>query len=153
MRPPIDFPGRLAMFRGSCGSFLLPMAAAAMQAGASKASYPELRRPPAELGAGWPERQPLTGQNSHPNRPCARASARQCGAPYGRHLMSLSLHDQQLRIADLETALVTLVQTFAGTHPANAFAVSEAARALRAQGSKGAAGLLEGAAANAAYRR
>ena len=67
--------------------------------------------------------------------------------------MSLSLHDQQLRIADLETALVALVQTFAGTHPANAFAVSEAARALRAQGSKGDAGLLEGAAANAAYRR
>lgn len=67
--------------------------------------------------------------------------------------MSLSLHDQQLRIADLETALGALVQTFAGTHPANAFAVSEAARTLRAQGWKGAAGLLEGAAANAAYRR
>lgn len=67
--------------------------------------------------------------------------------------MSLSLHDHQLRIADLETALVALVQTFAGAHPANTFALSETARVLRAQGSKGAAGLLEGAAAKAAYRR
>jgi hypothetical protein len=67
--------------------------------------------------------------------------------------MSLSLHDHQLRIADLETALAALVQTFAESHPANSFAISEAARALRSQGSKGAAGLLEGAAATAAYRR
>ena len=67
--------------------------------------------------------------------------------------MSLSLHDHQLRIADLETALAALVQTFAGAHAANTFAVSETARALRAKGSKGAAGLLEGAAAQAAYRR
>ena len=29
------------------------MAVAAMQAGASKASHPGLRRPPAELGVGW----------------------------------------------------------------------------------------------------
>ena len=136
------------MFKGSCGPSLLPMAAAAMQAGASKASYPEPRRPPARLGAGWPKRQPSMGHNSHLNAPRRRRRA-----PHGRHLMSLSLHDHQLRIADLETALVALVQTFASSHPANTFAVSETARVLRAQGSKSAAGLLEGAAANAAYRR
>lgn len=67
--------------------------------------------------------------------------------------MSLSLHDHQLRIADLETALAALIQTFADAHPANRFAVSETARTLQAQGLKGAADLLEGAAANAAYRR
>lgn len=67
--------------------------------------------------------------------------------------MSLSLHDHQLRIVDLETALAALVQTFAATHPANTFAVSQAALALRAKGAKGAAGLLEGAASQAAYRR
>lgn len=67
--------------------------------------------------------------------------------------MSLSLHDHQLRIADLETALAVLIQTIAGADATNAAAVNEAARALRAKGSKGAAGLLDGAVAQAAYRR
>lgn len=66
--------------------------------------------------------------------------------------MSLNLHDHSLRLADLELALQALVEAFARDADPR-LAIANAARTLRARGARGAAGLLSGRAAEAAYRR
>ncbi len=65
--------------------------------------------------------------------------------------MTMTLHDHHLRLNDLELALGALIQTLDdGEGPAS---VRAAADQLRSRGAKGAADLLDGTPANAAYRR
>lgn len=67
--------------------------------------------------------------------------------------MSLNLHDHSLRLADLELAVHALTEALTGSEAAKRQAVVEAARKLQARGAKGAADLLAGRFAEAAYRR
>lgn len=67
--------------------------------------------------------------------------------------MSLNLHDHNLRLTDLELALQALVETVTVRDARPDLALAAAAQTLRARGAKGAAGLLTGRAAEAAYRR
>lgn len=67
--------------------------------------------------------------------------------------MSLNLHDHSLRLTDLELALQALVEALAGPGSDAHAGLAAAAQNLRSRGAKGAAGLLLGRAAEAAYRR
>jgi hypothetical protein len=65
--------------------------------------------------------------------------------------MTLSLHDHERRLRDLETAMDRLLQSLAETGQLPA--LREAARRARVHGARGAAELLERRPAAAAYRR
>jgi hypothetical protein len=65
----------------------------------------------------------------------------------------LNLHDQHLRLLDLELALQALAQAFTGPGSAKRDVLDDAAQRLRVKGAPGAASLLAGALADAPYRR
>lgn len=66
--------------------------------------------------------------------------------------MAMTLFDHQQRLDDLEAVLRALVETVS-THPTGRVQIGEVARRLRARGASGAADLLAGERAEAAYRR
>jgi hypothetical protein len=66
--------------------------------------------------------------------------------------MAMTLFDHQQRLDDLELVVRTLVET-ASTHPSGRAQLGEVVRRLRARGANGAAALLAGEPAEAAYRR
>lgn len=67
--------------------------------------------------------------------------------------MPMSLADHHQRLRDLETAFDMLRDVVLCDRPALAGELAEAARRLRNSGDKGAADLLSGVGARAAYRR
>lgn len=66
--------------------------------------------------------------------------------------MAMTLYDHQQRLDDLEVAVTALVETVS-THPNGRAQLGEVVRRLRARGARGAAELLGGERAGAAYRR
>lgn len=66
--------------------------------------------------------------------------------------MAMTLHDHQQRLDDLEVVVRALVETVS-THPNGRLQIGEVVRRLRARGAGGAAALLAGEPAEAAYRR
>jgi hypothetical protein len=66
--------------------------------------------------------------------------------------MAMTLYDHQQRLDDLEVVLHALVETVS-THPNGRTQLGEVVRRLRARGARGAADLLAGEGAAAAYRR
>lgn len=66
--------------------------------------------------------------------------------------MAMTLYDHQQRLDDLEVVVTALVETVS-THPNGRALLGEVVRRLRARGARGAAELLAGERAGAAYRR
>jgi hypothetical protein len=68
-------------------------------------------------------------------------------------MMAATTWDNHLRLRDLEAALCTLVEVLRPGRPELAADIDEAVRRLKSRGEQGAAALLEGEPARAAYRR
>lgn len=67
--------------------------------------------------------------------------------------MAMTTFDHHLRLHDLEAALCTLLEVLRPGRPELSADIDEAVRLLKSRGEKGAAALLAGEPAQAAYRR